>query len=83
MVALGLSLGVMPVTLAAQAAPERTQAQLDSLRQRVEDAEAALQALREQLATEASSALRTRSRVSLESTGRALMHVVKNDARTN
>jgi hypothetical protein len=83
MVALGLSLGVMPVTLAAQAAPERTQAQLDSLRQRVEDAEAALQALREQLATEASSALRTRSRVSLEFTGRALMHVVKNDARTN
>ena len=81
--ALGLVLGVIPVTLAAQATPERTQAQLDSLRQRVEDAEAALQALREQVATEASSALRTRSRVSLEFTGRALMHVVRNDARTN
>lgn len=83
---LGWFLGVMPVTLGAQAAPTapaQTQAQLDSIKQRLDDAEAALQALREQLATEASTALRTRTRVSLEFTGRALMHIVQNDRRTN
>lgn len=83
---LALGIGVMPVTLAAQAtpgAPAQTQAQLDSIKQRLEDAEAALQALREQLATESQTALRTRSRVSLEFTGRALMHIVQNDRRTN
>lgn len=74
--------GVTPITLSAQS-PTQTQAQLDSIKQRLEDAEAALQALREQVATEASTALRTRSRVSLEFTGRALMHVVRNDARVN
>jgi hypothetical protein len=88
-VALGIAIGVMPITLAAQATTPpaqtqaRTQAQLDSIKQRLEDAEAALQSLREQLATEASTALRTRSRVSLEFTGRALMHLVQNDRRTN
>ena len=81
-VAIGFALGVIPVTaLGAQAVP--TAAQLDSIRQRLEDAEAALQALREQLATEASTALRTRSRVSLEFSGRAIMNVFANDARTN
>lgn len=83
---LALCIGVMPITLAAQTptgAPAQTQAQLDSIKQRLDDAEAALQALREQLATEAQTALRTRSRVSLEFTGRALMHVVQNDRRTN
>lgn len=83
---LALSAGVMPITLGAQAAPgapAQTQAQLDSIKQRLEDAEAALQALREQLSTEAQTALRTRSRVSLEFTGRALMHLVQNDRRTN
>ena len=79
---LGFALAVTPVTsLGAQAAP--TKAQLDSIRQRLDDAEAALQALREQLATEASTALRTRSRVSLEFSGRAIMNVFTNDARTN
>lgn len=85
-VTLGIGLaalvGVTPITLAAQT-PAQTQAQLDSIKQRLEDAEAALQALREQVATEASTALRTRSRVSLEFTGRALVHVVRNDARVN
>lgn len=81
-----IALGVTPVTpVGAQAAPTGapTAAQLDSIRQRLDDAEAALQALREQLATEASTALRTRSRVSLEFSGRALMNVFTNDARTN
>ena len=86
---LGRALAVLgplvmaPVALRAQQAPAPTAAQLDSIRQRLDDAEAAVQALREQLATEASTALRTRSRVSLEFTGRALMHVVWNDASTN
>ncbi len=79
---IGVTLATAMPLCAQQAAPV-TPAQVDSLRQRVEDAEAALQALREQLATEASSALRTRSRVSLEFTGRALMHLVRNDGRTN
>lgn len=84
--ALGVATGVMPVTsLHAQAAPTAapTAAQLDSIRQRLDDAEAALQALREQLATEASTALRTRSRVSLEFSGLALMNVLTNDERVN
>lgn len=79
---IGVTLATAMPLCAQQAAPV-TPAQVDSLRQRVEDAEAALQALREQLSTEASSALRTRSRVSLEFTGRALMHLVRNDGRTN
>ncbi len=73
---------VIPVTLRAQGSPP-SQAQLDSIRQRLEDAEAALAALREQVATEGQIALRTRSRVSLEFTGRALVNLVKNDARSN
>lgn len=84
--ALGVATGVMPVTsLQAQSAPTAapTAAQLDSIRQRLDDAEAALQALREQFATEASTALRTRSRVSLEFSGLALMNVLINDERVN
>ncbi len=60
-----------------------TAAQLDSLRQRVEDTEAALATLREQIATEAGSAFRTRSRVAVEFSGRALMNVFSNTSRTN
>ena len=82
LIAIALALGVIPVTsVGAQGTP--TRAQLDSIRQRLDDAEAALQALREQLATEASTALRTRSRISLEFSGRAIMNVFTNDARTN
>ena len=68
-------------SLGAQTPP--TKAQVDSISQRLDDAEAALQALREQLATEASTALRTRSRVSLEFSGRAVMNAFTNNARTN
>lgn len=77
-----LVLGVMSVTptLRAQAP---TAAQLDSLRQRVEDAEAQLELLREQLATEAGMALRTRSRVALEFRGLVLMNAFSNSRRVN
>lgn len=80
--AITLSLGVMPITAAAQGPPP-TRAQLDSIRERLDDAEAAIEALREQLATEASSALRTRSRVALEFNGRILMNAFRNSKETN
>ena len=60
-----------------------TAAQLDSVKQRLDDAEATLALLREQLATENGMALRTRSRVALEFSGRALMNVFSNSSRTN
>ncbi len=56
---------------------------VDSLRARVEAAEAAIEMLRSQLATEAASAVRTRSRTSLELSGRVLMHTFANSRRTN
>ena len=77
-----VTLGVVLVTPSARAqAP--TAAQLDSIRQRLEDAEATLALLREQLATESAMALRTRSRVSLEFSGRALMNAFSNSSRSN
>lgn len=77
-------LGVTPVTgIGAQVAPGPTPAQLDSIRQRLEDAEAAIEALREQLATEASTALRARSRVALEFRGRVLVNAFTNSQYTN
>lgn len=80
--ALRLIAGVMLVTpvLAAQTP---TAAQLDSLRQRLEDAEAQLQLLRDQLGTEASVAARTRSRVAIEFNGRVLMNAFSNSRRVN
>lgn len=49
---------------------------VDSLRQRLEDLEATVEMLREQLATEAGAAVRTRSRVALQLRGRVLMNAV-------
>lgn len=60
-----------------------TRAQLDSIAERLEEAEAALAMLREQLAAEASVAVRTRSRVTLEFSGRALMNAFTNSRRVN
>ncbi len=71
---------LVTLPLAAQAP---TRAELDSITRRLEDAEAALQMMREQMATEASTALRTRSRVSLEFSGRALMNAFTNSRRVN
>jgi len=79
------TLAVLSITLAAGAtrAQAPTAAQLDSLRQRMDDAEATLALLRDQLAAENQSALRTRSRLSLEFSGQVLMHAFSNTARTN
>ena len=82
LVAIALALGVVPLN-ALGAQVTTTKAQIDSILQRLDDAEAALQLLREQLATEASTALRTRSRISLEFSGRAIMNAFTNNARTN
>jgi hypothetical protein len=72
---------VTPARPAGAQAP--TRAQLDSLQQRIEDAEAALNMLREQLATEASSGARTRSRIGIEFSGRVLMNAFMNTKETN
>jgi hypothetical protein len=80
--ALVASAAVTSVTtpLAAQTP---TQAALDSLTLRLEDAEDALDALRQQIATEAGSAVRTRSRIGVELTGRVLMNVFQNSKESN
>lgn len=73
---------VTAITLPVSAqSPE--QARLDSLTLRLEDAEELINLLRQQLAVEASSAVRTRSRIGVELTGRVLMNVFQNDKETN
>ena len=78
--AIGI-LSVIPVTITHAQTPE--QRKLDSLTLRLEDAEAALEALRQGLATEAESGVRTRSRVAVELSGRVLMNVFANSKETN
>lgn len=72
---------MIPVaSLHAQTAEQR---RLDSLALRLEDAEAALEALRQGLAAEAESGVRTRSRIAVELSGRVLMNVFANSKATN
>lgn len=82
-----LAVRVLLVTLVtplcAIGAQAATKAQLDSIEQRLAEAEAALAMLRDQVGTEASIAVRTRSRVSLEFSGRALMNAFTNSRRVN
>lgn len=73
-----VTIGASP--LAAQT-PE--QARLDSLQQRLEDAESLLEMLRQQMADAAESGVRTRSRVGFELSGRVLMNVFSNNKETN
>jgi len=70
----------LSTTLAAQT-PE--QARIDSLQQRLEDAESLLEMLRQQMADASESAVRTRSRVGFELSGRILMNVFSNNKETN
>jgi hypothetical protein len=56
---------------------------VDSLRQRLEDLEATVQALKEQLSADASTAVRTRSRMGMEFHGRVLVHALHTSAATN
>ncbi len=78
LVTLAATLVATPV--AAQTPEQR---RLDSLQLRLEEAEATLQMLQEQLATEAGMATRTRSRVAFELSGRVLMNVFSNSKETN
>ena len=65
------------------AAQTPTKAALDSLTTRLEDAEATLEVLRQQMATDAGAGVRTRSRLAVELSGRVLMNVFQNDKETN
>ena len=80
MLALAFLSGIPVTSPHAQTAEQR---RLDSLTTRLEDAEAALEALRQGLATEAESGVRTRSRVAVELSGRVLMNVFANSKVTN
>lgn len=60
-----------------------TQAALDSLTLRLEDAEAMLAVLREQMAIQDESGVHTRSRIGVELSGRVLMNVFRNRGETN
>jgi hypothetical protein len=73
-----VSIGTMPVR-----AQDSTKAKLDSLAARVERAEEALKLLQEQLAAEAQSGVKTKSRVSLEFNGRVLVTAFSNSRRVN
>lgn len=79
--AFALALVLGPGLLAAQQTPE--QRRLDSLALRLEDAEAMIEVLRTQIATEAQSGVFTRSRIGLEFSGRVLMNVFQNSKETN
>jgi hypothetical protein len=64
-------------------AQDQTRARLDSLAARVERAEERVKVLEQQLATEAQSAVKTRSRLALELRGRVLVNVFSNNRRVN
>lgn len=70
----------IPTLVGAQTPEQR---RLDSLNLRLEDAEAMVEMLRQQIATEAESGVRTRSRIGLEFSGRVLMNVFQNSKETN
>jgi hypothetical protein len=85
--ARGIAILVGLLSLSTEAAAQGGQAPVapvvDSLRLRLEDAEAAIALLREQLGTEAEAAVRTRSRVALEWSGTVVTNVFTNTRRTN
>ncbi len=80
-----IAAAVTLITLVAAPLQAQTpeQRRLDSLQARLEEAEAVLEMLQQQLATESETALRTRSRVALELSGRVLMNVFSNNKETN
>jgi hypothetical protein len=63
--------------------PDSTRAARDSLAARLERAEEAIELLRQQLAAQSESEVRTASRVTLELTGRALVNAFANSGRVN
>jgi hypothetical protein len=83
-VLLALS-GCPPVRLSALSAqqPDSAAASRDSLEERLRRAEEAIELLRRQLATQAASEVRTRSRVQFELFGRVLVNTFYNSGRGN
>jgi hypothetical protein len=83
-VLLALSAGP-PVRLSALSAqqPDSAAASRDSLAERLRRAEEAIELLRRQLATQAASEVRTRSRVQFELFGRVLLNTFYNSGRGN
>lgn len=75
--------GVMVITPPLRAQDPAPTPAVDSLRQRLEDLESLVQMLREQLATESETAVRTRSRVALELHGRVLVNALRTSNATN
>lgn len=73
---------VTSLTTAAQA-QENSPAAVDSLRQRLEDLESMVEMLREQLATESGTAVRTRSRIAMELHGRVLVNALRTSSGVN
>jgi hypothetical protein len=74
--------GLMALTATSSNAQD-SRARIDSLAARVERAEERVRVLEEQLATEAQTAVKTRSRMSLEFRGRVLVNSFGNTKRTN
>jgi hypothetical protein len=74
-----------PVTFVTSAAGAQTPtpAQHDSLVARLEDMEAQLEILRQQMGEAAGAGVRSRSRLGVELSGRILMNVFANDKETN
>jgi hypothetical protein len=76
-------LAVTPAALGAQESPRPDSLSPDSLAARLARAEAAIAALRQQLATESQSTVHTRSRLQLELTGRILTNAFATFGRAN
>lgn len=76
-------IGVTFVTPSLHAQSPTPKQPEDSLLLRLEDLEATVQALKNQLAADASSAVRTRSRIGLEFHGRVLVHALHTSATSN
>ena len=70
-------------TLLVSAAPLAAQASADSLRIRLQRAEAAIEALQKQIAEQAESGVQSRTRASVEITGRVMMNTFWNSRRVN
>lgn len=79
----GPTIGLLALLAGSAAAQDSTRARIDSLAARVERAEERVKVLEQQLATEAQSAVKTRSRIALEFRGRVLVNVFGNTRRTN
>jgi hypothetical protein len=83
MIRRGLLVGLIAIAARRADGQDPTRARIDSLAARVERAEERVKVLEQQLATEAQSAVKTRSRLALEFHGRVLVNAFGNTRRTN